>query len=665
MIVTFRGPRARVDAVLEGPSRTVMGGARRVVLAALVLLIPACSDSADPTAADPFEPMVITGTVLTSTSEQPIQTAHVVGTDGVTGTELFDLLTPESGSFQAEIPAEASPASLVIRVTAQGHHSYEESMLLQDSLNVELKLEPLVAEIDPVEPLPEFRAGGTAEVRYRISDLRGDPIPGVQVSFEVPDGNGTLDSPTAETDTEGLTRARWTLNTATGQQELHATADSVRSILTVEAHAGPPNTVEMVGGDAQVRLAGTPLPEPLEVVVRDEFGNPVPGEEVTFRVKDGGGTLSESEGVEALATTGEDGLARMTWTLGDHRGSQAVEVLHPQAGTVEFYAEALEFTLALEAPAEAERFLADDDVPLRVRLEGDPVPEDSVRWVSSADGIVGNGSSVTLTELSSNTHTFRAQVLGAETDEVSVRVFDHLWDLYRSEPAPSEIARIKEDFDFVWVDGDEPDEKWDQYGYDFNPETNEPSKLVIISNLDVLRRQRFEERPTFIGDHETVYDWFNSLVHTIRIDLGRCGGAAGGGGRVTLSRTHAHYGLWLGGDTCDTGDQVDFSLYSLGILIHEARHSEPDDPRHMTCSDGRPGDRTLEGGSGYAWYAKYAMWVYRYSKYDPPLVREIGDSWGMFDFRRQAINQLRRICEDLSHSDPRVQAIVDELMDDT
>ncbi len=649
----------------QEPLRSRGGRGPRLILAVAVLVLvgTACGDESAPTEPEGPERVSVTGTVMAAGSGVAVDEATVIGTQGESGAELFQATTDSEGNYAADFDAASSPNQVVVRAEAEGYQAAERSLAFGSDLQVDLELHAVAASMSVVERPTSLEVGTRVQVTFVVTNVREDPVAGAQVTFHAPEGSGVLEPEQAETGGDGTATAQWTLGTQAGIQELEATLDTISETLSVEALPGPASALEEVAGDAQVRRSGAELPGPLVVALSDEYGNPIPDESVRFRVVGGGGTLSATFQGEAHVQTNEDGLAQTSWTLGSEGGEQEVEASHDGLPPVRFTAQALDFQLALAGPEESERFLTGEPIFLQLQVDGDPVPVDSIRWFSDVDGELGSGAAVSADALSSTTHQLEARVLGA-SEGVEVRVFDDLWDLYRSEPAPSEVDRILEDFDIVYVDGDAPDEKWDQYGFDFNPETNAPSKLVIVSQLEVLRRQRFEERPTFIGDYETVYDWVRSRSPRIRIDLGRCGGASGGGGGMTLSRTHAHYGLWFGGDTCDTGDQAEFSMYSLGIIMHEARHSEPDDPRHMTCDDGWPGDRTLQDGSGYAWSAKYAMWVYRYSKHDPPLVREVGYSWIGQSMRDRARNQLRRICEDRSHTDPRVQAIVDEIMED-
>lgn len=80
--------------------------------------------------------------------------------------------------------------------------------------------------------------------------------------------------------------------------------------------AQEPAALVVVGGGGQEGLAGRELPEPVEVLVEDAGGAPVPGVTVTFGVA-GGGSASP-----ASADSDADGVARTVWTLGDRRGLQ-------------------------------------------------------------------------------------------------------------------------------------------------------------------------------------------------------------------------------------------------------------------------------------------------------------------------------------------------------
>jgi len=69
-------------------------------------------------------------------------------------------------------------------------------------------------------------------------------------------------------------------------------------------------------GDSQVASAGTPLPTPFRVIVRDQDGNPVANVAVTWAVAVGGGSISSAGNTDA------NGVASATRTLGPNAGTQ-------------------------------------------------------------------------------------------------------------------------------------------------------------------------------------------------------------------------------------------------------------------------------------------------------------------------------------------------------
>ena len=93
-------------------------------------------------------------------------------------------------------------------------------------------------------------------------------------------------------------------------------------------------------GDAQTGAAGTTLPAPLVVEVRDANANPISGTIVSFSVTAGGGSVSA-----ASAVTNASGQASVTLTLGSTGGTDTVQATATGFGSVSFNAVALQDTL--------------------------------------------------------------------------------------------------------------------------------------------------------------------------------------------------------------------------------------------------------------------------------------------------------------------------------
>jgi hypothetical protein len=117
------------------------------------------------------------------------------------------------------------------------------------------------------------------------------------------------------------------VDSTTGQALVFAT-------FTATTSAGPPATAAALAGDtAVVGVPGSAVEDSFAVLVRDQYGNPVPGAQVAWAVTSGGGSIT------ATTTTDAAGIARTQWVLGPAAGS-AIQGAQATAGgaTVRFIA---------------------------------------------------------------------------------------------------------------------------------------------------------------------------------------------------------------------------------------------------------------------------------------------------------------------------------------
>jgi plastocyanin len=84
-----------------------------------------------------------------------------------------------------------------------------------------------------------------------------------------------------------------------------------------------PTTIAATGGDNQVAAAGSQLATPLSVRITDQAGAAVAGVVVNWAAASGGGSVSA-----ATSTTGADGIATMSRTLGPNAGTQTTTATH-------------------------------------------------------------------------------------------------------------------------------------------------------------------------------------------------------------------------------------------------------------------------------------------------------------------------------------------------
>lgn len=99
--------------------------------------------------------------------------------------------------------------------------------------------------------------------------------------------------------------------------EAEAGAASATAAVQVTQVAVAP---QKVSGDAQMAIAAAALPQPLKAKAVDRLGHAIPGQAVTFKVAQGGGSVSAPQ-----VTAGPDGVVSTNWTLGPSvSASQAV-----------------------------------------------------------------------------------------------------------------------------------------------------------------------------------------------------------------------------------------------------------------------------------------------------------------------------------------------------
>ena len=183
-----------------------------------------------------------------------------------------------------------------------------------------------------------------------VEDQNGDPFAGAEVAFSVTAGGGTLSAATATTDANGRASSTLTLGPAPGANAIAATVSGLGTVTftaTATAIVQTPQSLTKVSGDAQEASAGSVLPAPFVVAVKDQNGSPFAGAEVAFSVTAGGGTLSA-----ATATTDASGRVSSTLTLGPAPGANAVAATVSGLGTVTFTATATAIVQTPQNPTE-------------------------------------------------------------------------------------------------------------------------------------------------------------------------------------------------------------------------------------------------------------------------------------------------------------------------
>ncbi|HWZ28763.1 MAG TPA: Ig-like domain-containing protein [Gemmatimonadales bacterium] len=160
----------------------------------------------------------------------------------------------------------------------------------------------------------------------RVSDLStGRVVAGLTVSWKVLTGGGGLSAATSITDSSGLTASVLTLGTRSGIQLTQASLAQAQApaVFVSTALPGPLTGLVKISGDSQIFTTANALPLALVVGTRDQYGNPVPGVPVHWRVA-GGGTVSDTE-----VASDAGGRAATSLTLDSATGVEMVYATTP------------------------------------------------------------------------------------------------------------------------------------------------------------------------------------------------------------------------------------------------------------------------------------------------------------------------------------------------
>ena len=163
-----------------------------------------------------------------------------------------------------------------------------------------------------------------------VRDQNNSVLSGIEVTFTVTAGGGTLGTTSTTTNANGRASSTLTLGSSVGTNTVSVSAAGIQGAVTftAEAQSSPPppppptaTTLVKISGDNQQGVINTALGNPFVVEVRDQNNSALSGIAVTFSVTTGGGTLSTTS-----TTTNTNGRASSTLTLGASVGTNTVSV---------------------------------------------------------------------------------------------------------------------------------------------------------------------------------------------------------------------------------------------------------------------------------------------------------------------------------------------------
>jgi len=147
-----------------------------------------------------------------------------------------------------------------------------------------------------------------------VRDETNTPVAGVTVNWSVTAGGGLVSGPSSVTNAGGIAQVTHTLSATAGVQTVQAAVTGLGGSpvsFSATATAGNATVMSRSSGNNQVGPVSTALALPHVVLVKDGHNNPKPGVTVTWKVGQGGGSVSTMS-----PSTLANGTASVTRTLG-------------------------------------------------------------------------------------------------------------------------------------------------------------------------------------------------------------------------------------------------------------------------------------------------------------------------------------------------------------
>jgi hypothetical protein len=233
-----------------------------------------------------------------------------------------------------------------------------------------------------------------ATLKVRVTDSRGEPVPGRDVLFSFVDGvtAGVPTPESATTDADGQAATTLTLGSVAGNHTGTAqvqNAPAVSAQFFVTALPADANGIRILSGDPQSATVNSALPAPLVVLVTDANDNPIPNVAIQWTAE-GGGTVSAASNV-----TDGNGQASVSRTLGGIAGTQTTRA---DAGAIAGSPVIFTHTALAGGAAGITKVSGDNQsgspgaqlaLPLLVEVrddQGNPIADRAVTWVVGTGG---------------------------------------------------------------------------------------------------------------------------------------------------------------------------------------------------------------------------------------------------------------------------------------
>ena len=284
------GPVVHFEMPIVADGRVYVPGQTQLTVLGLLSAFTAAAGNNQSGAAGTTLPVALQAALRDPYSGNPIHTAGIPVTFSASG-KVGSLSNPNavtnsSGIASTSYTLPSKTGSFTITAASPGYASATFVVTATQGTPATLSISSGSSQKQPVKtPLP-------LPLTARVKDTAGNGLAGIKVSFSDGGAGGTLSSPTATTNATGYASTSYTTGTKSGAVNITASVTGLTPVVFKETVlAGPASALKIYSGNNQSVKQGAATPAQLQVMVTDQFGNPVPNISVIFDDGGAGGSF--------------------------------------------------------------------------------------------------------------------------------------------------------------------------------------------------------------------------------------------------------------------------------------------------------------------------------------------------------------------------------------
>jgi len=240
---------------------------------------------------------------------------------GPSATLSASQVTLSNGSASVTATANSSPGPYAVNASVSGVNTQASFALTN------LGPQSAIATASGSDQSMTVSTAAAAPLVATVTDVHGNPIPNVTVTFSGPGSGAGVTFPfgnIAVTNALGQASLDVSANTSAGSYTVSASVSGISTVaqFMLKNNPGAANAITVTSGSGQNALVNTAFAAPLVATVTDAFGNLVPNVTVTFKGPSSGAGLSFPDG--NTAATNARGQASIAMDANTGSGSYTV-----------------------------------------------------------------------------------------------------------------------------------------------------------------------------------------------------------------------------------------------------------------------------------------------------------------------------------------------------